>query len=111
MPLETHNQIYVLEQRLEKLNRSLSGDASLARREFETAPSLNNRLFNIQGNVWSSTAAPSPAQKADYDIVSKQIGVVISELKAIHADMQKIESALEQAGAPYTPGRVLEWKN
>ena len=111
VPLETHNQIYVLEQRLEKLNRSLSGDASLARREFETAPSLNNRLFNIQGNVWSSTAAPSPAQKADYDIVSKQIGGVISELKAIHADMQKIESALEKAGAPYTPGRVLEWKN
>ncbi len=111
VPLETHNQIYALEQRLEKLNRSLSGDASLARREFETAPSLYNRLFSIQGNVWSSTAAPSPAQKADYDIVSKQIGGVISELKAINADMQKIESALEQAGAPYTPGRVLEWKN
>ena len=44
-------------------------------------------------------------------IVSKQIDGVISELKAINADMQKIESTLEQAGAPYTSGRVLEWKN
>ena len=43
--------------------------------------------------------------------MAKQIGGIISELKAINADIQKIESALEQAGAPYTPGRVLEWKN
>ena len=109
--LETHNQIYQLEKRLENVSRSLNGDATLARREFETTPSVNNRIFSIQGDLWNSTNAPSNAQKASFDIASKQMSGVVSDLKAINTEVEKLESALEKANAPYTPGRAIEWKN
>ena len=109
--LETHNQIYQLEKRLETVSRTLNGDASLARREFETTPSVNNRIFSIQGDLWNSTNAPSNSQKASYDIASKQMSGIVSDLKAINIEVEKIENALEKAGAPYTPGRAIEWKN
>lgn len=109
--LETHNQIFQLEKRLEKVSRQLNGDASLARREFETTPSVNGRIFGVIGDLWSSSSAPSGAQKASLDIASKQMSAVITELKAIQNDVQGIENTLEKAGAPYTPGRAIEWKN
>jgi hypothetical protein len=109
--LTTHNQIYQFEKRMEKTSRTLNGDASLARREFETPTSINSRIGDIQRALWASTNAPSGAQKASYAIASQQMNGVVSELKAIKEELQQIEIALEKADAPYTPGRAIEWKN
>ncbi|MBL7817028.1 MAG: glycosyl hydrolase [Saprospiraceae bacterium] len=109
--LETHNQIYQLEKRMTDISRLLIGDATLARREFETPPSVNGRVGDIQGALWTSTAAPSNAQKASFDIASKQTSQIISDLKSVKETLKSIESALEKAEAPYTPGREIEWKN
>jgi photosystem II stability/assembly factor-like uncharacterized protein len=109
--LEVHKQIYDLEKRLTKLSTLLFGDASLARREFETVPSLAARVFNMQSTTWSATSAPLTSSRKDYAIASKQLTQAIADLKAISADIQAIEKNLEQAGAPFTPGRVLEWKD
>lgn len=109
--LETHNQVYQLEKRMEKVSRQLNGDATLARREFETPPSVNGRIGDIQGTLWTSTSAPSGAQKSSYAIASKQMAEAVTELKSIKEELQKIEVALEKADAPYTPGRAIEWKN
>ena len=109
--LETHNQIFQLEKRLEKVSRQLNGDATLARREFETPPSVNSRIFGIQGDMWTSTSAPSGSQKASLEAAYKELTGVITELKNVQNDLKNIESALDKAGAPYTPGRAIEWKN
>jgi photosystem II stability/assembly factor-like uncharacterized protein len=109
--LTTHNQIYQLEKRMEKTSRELNGDASLARREFETPTSINSRIGDIQRALWSSTNTPSGAQKASYAIAAKQMSGVVAELNAIKEELQQIETALEKADAPFTPGRAIEWKN
>ena len=109
--LTTHNQIYQLEKRMEKISRELTGDATLARREFETPTAINSRIGDIQRALWSSTNTPSAAQKAGYAIAAKQMNGVISEIKAIKEELQQIETALEKADAPFTPGRAIEWKN
>jgi hypothetical protein len=110
VPLDVHNQVFQLKKRLEKVSRTMYGDATLARREFETTPSVNGRIMGIQYSLWSVTSAPTESNRKNYDIASKQISGIISELKNVAADIQKIESALDSAGAPYTPGRVIEWK-
>jgi hypothetical protein len=111
VPLETHNKIYQLEKRLELVSRNLNGDATLARRDFETPPSVNSRVGDIQEALWRSTNAPSNAQKSNYEVASKQMSNIVSDLKTINDDIKQIENMLDKAGAPYTPGRSIDWKN
>jgi photosystem II stability/assembly factor-like uncharacterized protein len=111
VPLEMHNQLFQLKKRLEKTSRDMFGDATLARREFETTPSVNSRIMGIQYSVWGATSAPSESNRKSLDIASKMMSGIVSELKTVGADVQKIETALDAAGAPYTPGRAIEWKN
>jgi hypothetical protein len=46
-----------------------------------------------------------------YEIVADDFGPVLADLKTIVSeDVDKIETKLEGLGAPYTPGRLPEWK-
>jgi hypothetical protein len=111
VPLEVHNQLFQLKKRLEKTSRDMFGDGTLAKREFETTPSLNSRIFGIQSSLWGATSAPSESNRKSYDIASKLMGGIVLELKSVNSEMEKIEKSLDAAGAPYTPGRAIEWKN
>jgi photosystem II stability/assembly factor-like uncharacterized protein len=108
--IDITKQIRELEIRLNSVNRLLNGDASLARREFETAPSVGSRLFYVIGSLWNTTAAPTQTQINTYDIAAKEFTPVYNELKSIAAEVKKLEDVLEKNGAPYTPGRLPEWK-
>lgn len=99
-----------LEIRLNSVNRLLNGDGSLARREFETAPSISSRVFYIIGSLWNTTAAPTQTQISSYETAAGEFSPVYNELKAIAAEVKKLEDILEKNGAPYTPGRLPEWK-
>ncbi len=111
VPLSVHNQIYALEKRMIEASRTLFGDATLGRREFETLPSIPQRIMTIQSSLWGATSAPSQANKTNYEIAAKQLSTVLKDLKAINSDIQTIEKELDKADAPYTPGRVLEWRD
>lgn len=110
LPLELSKAIQDIEKRLAAVNRQLNGDATLARREFETTPSINGRIGYITGVLWNTTAAPTQTQIDNYTIASKQFTPVYNELKAIAEEIKKLEDVLEKSGAPYTPGRMPEWK-
>jgi hypothetical protein len=99
-----------LEKRLSAVNRKLNGDATLARREFETTPSINGRIGYITGVLWNTTAAPTQTQMDNYSIAAKQFTPVYNELKSIAEEIKRMEDLLEKSGAPYTPGRMPEWK-
>ncbi len=99
-----------LEKRLININRLMNGDASLARREFETTPSIGGRIGYVIGSLWSTTAAPTTTQINSYEIAAKEFTPVYNELKSISAEVKKLEDMLEKNGAPYTPGRLPEWK-
>ncbi len=108
--LDLSTALQNVEKRLNAVNRQLNGDASLARREFETSPSVNGRIGYITGSLWNTTAAPTQTQLNNYQIATKQFTPVYNELKAIAEEVKRIESILEKNGAPYTPGRLPEWK-
>jgi photosystem II stability/assembly factor-like uncharacterized protein len=99
-----------LERRLAEANKKLNGDASLTRREFEAPTSINNRVGNILGGLLSATAAPTTTFMTSYDVAAKQFAPVLAEIKAVGEAVKKLELQLEQSGAPYTPGRVPDWK-
>ncbi len=109
-PLDISDQLSSLEKRLNAVNIPLNGDASRARREFETTPSVNGRLGNIMYQLWNSTSGIPGDYMQSYAIAEKQFSPVYSEIKSISEELKKIEAAMEKSGAPYTPGRLPDWK-
>ena len=100
-----------IENRLQQLSLQLNGDRSLARREFETAPSIRQRVELIVYGLWNSTAAPTTTQEQNYTIAAELFAPVLKEIKQIaDTDLPKIEKQLEEMGAPYTPRRSLQWR-
>jgi hypothetical protein len=109
LPLSFANSVHGLEERLMAVNIKMNGDASLARREFETVPSLNGRINNIIGGLWSTTAAPSTTYMQAYELAAKDFAPLLAELKGIGNEIKNLNDLLERSGAPYTPGRVPVW--
>ncbi|MES2645602.1 MAG: glycosyl hydrolase [Bacteroidota bacterium] len=105
-----HTEILALEKRLKDAGTKLNGDASLARREFEAPTSINARIGSMMGAMISSTAAPTKTFVDSYEAAVRQFTPVHKEVKAIDEDVKKLEQKLEQNGAPYTPGRLPDWK-
>lgn len=102
---------FAITRQLNDLKIKMNGDVSKARRNFETLPSINERVSGIEGSVWSSTA-PIPATfKDSYTVAAKQFTLALDELKKIYAAIEQLEKELEMNNAPYTPGRWPEWKN
>jgi photosystem II stability/assembly factor-like uncharacterized protein len=110
VPLDLSEQFAALEKRLEAAGVAISGDRSRSSREFETVPSINQRIGRITGALWSSTAADPAAYQDDYDIVEKKFRPVYYEVKSIGEEVKKLEMQLEKYNVPYTPGRIPEFK-
>ena len=109
-PLDIAASVYDIEKRLNKINAQLNGDATLSKREFETAPSVNSRIAAITGALWTTTAAPTQTFINSYQTAAKEFTPLYNEIKSIGEAIIKIENALEKNGAPATPGRLPEWK-
>ena len=110
LSVDISKTISLLEKRLTDVNTKLNGDATVARREFETGPSINGRIGNIAGALWSTTAAPTTTFINSYNIAAKQFTPVYNELKSIGEEIKNLENILEHNKAPYTPGRLPDWR-
>lgn len=110
LPLTVSKTIYDLEKRLTAVNIQMNGDNSVSKREFETLPSLNGRINNIIGGLWSTTSAPTTTYQQSYELAAKDFSPVLAELKSIGEEVKKLDELLEKSGAPYTPGRVPVWR-
>ncbi|HRI61729.1 MAG TPA: glycosyl hydrolase, partial [Saprospiraceae bacterium] len=109
-PQDLLKKAYDISRRLNVAGAQLNGDRTLARREFETPPTLNGRVGLIEDGMWNSTAAPTETFMENYRIAAKQLGPLLNELKSIARDMEALQQQLEMKGAPATPGRWPEWK-
>ncbi len=110
LELQVAADITEIEQQLQDIQTAMNGDASLARREFETLPGINSRIGYIIGTLWSTSSAPTTTQHEAYRIAARQFGPVYRQLKAVGERVKQLEAKLERSGAPGTPGRLPEWK-
>ncbi|MFT5618818.1 MAG: photosystem II stability/assembly factor-like uncharacterized protein [Arenicella sp.] len=109
-PLTLLAEIEKLESQLQKISIALNGDRSLGKRQFETLPSIANRVGIIVYGLWNNTTEPTSTQKENYELAAELFTPVLSQIKQIaNTDLPKIENKLNQLGAPYTPNRILNW--
>ncbi len=70
---------------------------------------LEIRLDDLAWTHISSTSAVTETEKTQLKIIKEELPAVISEMKNLATEtIPEIEKALNNAGAPWTPGRIIE---
>ncbi len=104
-------QAHQLQLELDDLSIAISGDEFLRKQNENTPPALTERVQNVVYSSWYSTAEPTRTQTDAYRIAGEEFTGKLAELKALAEEkIPALERKLELAGAPWTPGRVPEWK-
>ena len=101
-----------LEKRTNDILRALRGDTALRARNINLPPSINDRVGDIVGTQRLSTARPTQTQMNQYAAAAQDFEQTLAQLRQlIEGDLARLEKQMEAAGAPWTPGRVPEWKD
>lgn len=102
--------IEAVQKRLNALLIELRGDRTRDRRNEAAPPSVSERVDLIVGDQWYATSPPTRTQLDGYDYAADAFGRLLAELRGlVEQDLKRVEDKLEQAGAPWTPGRLPTW--
>ncbi len=111
-PEKLLDEAAALEKRKNEILRALRGDPALRQRNMNLPPSIVERVGSIVGAQRMSTARPTQTQMDQYAAAAAAFEGVLAQLRQlIEVDLQKLEKQMEAAGAPWTPGRIPEWKD
>ena len=112
LPQRLQDEATALEKRTMEIQRALSGDGEARRRNMTTPPSINDRVNYVINVQRMSTSRPTQTQHNQYSAAAQDFeGVLVQLRQLIEGDLSRLEKQLEAAGAPWTPGRIPEWKN
>jgi photosystem II stability/assembly factor-like uncharacterized protein len=101
-----------LDRRTNEIIRALQGDQALRQRNINLPPSISERVGNIVGSQRMSTARPTQTQIDQYAAAAQDFETALNRLRQlIEGDLARLEKQMEAAGAPWTPGRIPEWKD
>jgi photosystem II stability/assembly factor-like uncharacterized protein len=100
-----------LEKRNRDILRSLRGDVVLRARNENTPISVVEHVETIAEEQLLALARPTTTQQDAYQIAAGEFSTELGKLRRlIEADLHDLEKALDAAGAPWTPGRLPDWK-
>jgi len=106
---EQARALRALNTRMQDLKVRFSGDSTISSRAEPVPMPMTDRIRNIVGGHWDSQSAVTDNYRDSYRIAEQQFRQALPELKAVAADLAKVEAALQAEGAPWTPGRIPEW--
>ncbi|MBK8698565.1 MAG: glycosyl hydrolase [Saprospiraceae bacterium] len=102
-------EINAIHKKLTDLNKKMNGDGLRTRYEGASPVSIHDRVDQITGALWSTTAAPTQTFMNSYEVAASQVEGVLASLRAITMEIEKMDARLESAKVPYTPGRLPVW--
>ncbi|MCA1746675.1 MAG: hypothetical protein LC655_03195, partial [Bacteroidales bacterium] len=108
--LSLQSRITKVEDELKELHFIMHGPPAVASWE-ELPPMempLSRRLNVAVRNHWSNSAGLSKIVTDQYEILKEELSPLVDRLNALDAEIEAIETALESAGAGWTPGRKIE---
>ncbi len=82
----------------------------MARRREPTPPAILDRVLQVVYGHWTSSSAPTATERRGYEIAAEAFAPALNALRAVDADLTALESEMEAAGAPWTPGRMPTWQ-
>jgi photosystem II stability/assembly factor-like uncharacterized protein len=98
-----------LHNRVKDLYEKITGDKVIAEHNEPAPPAILQRL---QTSIsWGNMTAPTRTQEDAYRYAAQEFVPVLDGLRRlVEVDLKRLEDQLEAAGAPWTPGRVPQWK-
>jgi photosystem II stability/assembly factor-like uncharacterized protein len=99
-----------LEKRNREVLRTLRGDVALRSRNENVPPSIAERVGNVVDATRFALTRPTGTQRQQYAIAGEELATELAKLRQLFEDLKPLEKALDLAGAPWTPGRLPEWK-
>jgi photosystem II stability/assembly factor-like uncharacterized protein len=106
------DDVAALDKRTNEILRALRGDNALRARNINLPPSIGERVGDIVGSQRMSTARPNQSQMNQYSAAAQDFENTLGQLRQlIEGDLARLEKQMEAAGAPWTPGRIPEWKD
>jgi photosystem II stability/assembly factor-like uncharacterized protein len=111
VPAKWKDTARALEKGNRDILRALGGDVVLRTRNENTLPSIAERVEGIVDDQRLSLARPTATQVEVYQIASRDFAQELAKLRTlIDVDLRSLEKAMDTAGAPWTPGRLPDWK-
>ncbi len=100
-----------IEADLNDLLIGLRGDRTRASRNEPAPPSTRGRVHRIVDGQLFTTQPPTGTHRQLYDWASDAFTDQLETLRSLVDRLEALEAQLEDAGAPWTPGRIPEWGN
>ena len=101
-------QLDALDALLAEMQTRLWGDRVRGRMNETSVPSIGSRAGNAAWGHWGTRQMPTETMRVDLEIAAGDFALFRQELSAIlDSGLPALESALEAAGAPWTPGRRI----
>ncbi|MEL7482750.1 MAG: glycosyl hydrolase, partial [Planctomycetota bacterium] len=99
--------IHALARRIAAMQQEISGNPRRAMANDQGPVSISRRLSVVQLGTTYATHGPTPTHRESFDIASRALTKMKTELAGIvRSDIPEIEERLDEAGVPWTPGRV-----
>lgn len=105
------SRVVGMESRLREIMRKVRGDVILRSRNENTPLSIVDRVEAIGEEQYYSLAAPTQTHRRLFAEASAALTEEQEKLRVLmEKDLKEIEKALDEAGAPWTSGRLPVWK-
>jgi len=110
-PILLKDKINTIENQLKDIQIQISGDRLLKKRGEPRTPSLLERVSKDAIQL-SATTGITQTHKRNYEIAASTFESLLKKLRQlIDRDLETLKGKLDEAGAPWTPGRgVPNWK-
>jgi photosystem II stability/assembly factor-like uncharacterized protein len=102
--------VKAIENQLKDISFAMHGDASLAKREFETLPGLTGTLENMVYGTWSSSLGATNTYKEKLTEVKDKFKPVYTQISEVSKKLSDLEAKAESMKLPATPGRLPKWE-
>ena len=100
-----------LDARINEIIRNFRGDQTRRSRNENSPLSIGDRVSKAVGDMSTSTSKPTQTVQDAYNIANEDFTTELQKLRTlVEIDLKNLEQAAEAAGAPWTSGRVPEWK-
>lgn len=105
---ELENEVRGLEVRLMDIMEAFNGDPTKPKRNEPALPGISSRVRTMMFGAMGSLEGPTGTHERQYDIAREQYESVVGDLKELVEDaIPAINEKLDEAGAPWTPGRKI----
>ncbi len=103
-------QADALQQKNNELLRTLRGDNVMRAKGAAVSEAIEERVQTIMENERMSSSLPSGTDREGYEIASQEFAQALAQLRnLVQVDLANLQKAMQDAGAPWTPGTIPTW--